>query len=87
MIRNIPKSVLTEGLDLPYTALYTEYVGKSRWSIRYRIVFTYEGSFWQTTFQEAATEMQDEGPWEYLDEVECVQVHQVEKLVKVWEPV
>lgn len=62
-------------------------VDNSRWSIIHEMVFEHEGKFYSTTYSVGATERQDESPWEYEDEVECVEVHKVEKIMKVWEPV
>lgn len=45
------------------------------------------GKFYQTTYSEGATEMQDERPWEYEDEVECEEVELREVKVKKWMPV
>lgn len=61
--------------------------GNSRWNILHSIIFSYGDKFYSAKYSVGATEMQDNGPWEYIDEVECTEVKQVEKLVKVWEPV
>ncbi|MCR8983057.1 hypothetical protein [Brevibacillus laterosporus] len=63
-------------------------VDQSRWSIFHDIIFKWtDGKYYSTGYSEGATECQEEAPWEYEDEVECVEVHQVEKMVKVWEAV
>ncbi|GAV11406.1 hypothetical protein [Paenibacillus sp. NAIST15-1] len=60
----------------------------SRWSIHHEIIFKWtDGKFYRAYYSVGATESQDEAPWEYEDEVECVEVYQVEKMVKVWEDV
>ncbi len=59
----------------------------SRWSVLHEIVFSLNGTHYSTGYSVGATEMQDEGPWEYDKEVECTEVHQVEKVVKVWKAV
>lgn len=74
-------------MELPDEALERKIIGTGRWSIHYEIIFKYNDKFYRTTYQEGATEQQDESPWEYEPEVECTEVKQVEKLVKVWEPV
>jgi hypothetical protein len=74
-------------LDLPDSAITDEIVGKRRWTITHKITFAYEGKYYQALYSEGATEMQDEGPWEYEPEVECTEVQQVERVVKVWEPI
>ena len=60
-----------------------------RWSIHHKIVFRdADGLFFQSHYSVGATENQDESPWEYdPEEIECEQVQEVEKLVKVWEPI
>lgn len=61
--------------------------GTSRWSIHYSMVFKYDGKTYQARYREGATEMQDESPWEYESEVECIEVRPVTKTVTVYEPV
>lgn len=61
-------------------------VDNSRWSIHHEIVFRHEGKFYGTGYSVGATESQDERPFEYdNDEIECPEMVQKEKLVKVWE--
>jgi hypothetical protein len=74
-------------LDLPYSAIHDEIFDTNRWSILHRCVFEMDGKFWLTDYSEGATEMQDESPWEYEDEVECVEVEEKEVTVKKWVPV
>ncbi|MDN9010043.1 hypothetical protein [Brevibacillus laterosporus] len=63
-------------------------VDQSRWSVYHDIIFKWiDGKYYSTGYSVGATECQDERPWEYEDEVECIEVHQVEKMVKVWEAV
>jgi hypothetical protein len=81
------KDFLRYELDLPHSAKENRIIDNSRWSISHEIIFEHEGKFYQTYYSVGATEQQDESPWEYEDEVECVEVQQVEKVVKVWEPV
>ena len=58
----------------------------SRWSVNYDAIFEHEGQFYRTSYSRGATEQQDESPFEFdEDEIECEEVEQVEKLVKVWE--
>lgn len=61
--------------------------GTGRWTINHRLTFEQNGVLYQTTYREGATECQDERPWEYVSEVECVVVRPVEKTVVVYEPV
>lgn len=81
---NLDKKHLTDELDLPYSALLDEITDTSRWSIHHRIIFDYQGKFYQAHYSEGATEMQDESPWEHEDEVECVEVELKEVKVKKW---
>ena len=81
------KEYLKNNLDLPYSALEDKIVDTSRWSVHHEIIFADQGKFYKTYYSEGATEMQDERPWEYDNEIECTEVHIIEKLVKVWEAV
>ena len=64
-----------------------EITDTSRWSIYHNIIFLADdGLYYSTNYSVGATEYQDESPFENEeDNIECEQVHQVEKLVKVWE--
>lgn len=62
-------------------------VDTSRWSIEYEAIVQHEGKHYRVFYSRGATEYQDEQPFEYDKEVELTEVHQVEKLVKVWENV
>jgi hypothetical protein len=58
----------------------------SRWSVGHKMIFKYkDGKCYQAYYSVGATESQDESPWQYLKEVECKEVRQVEKVTKVWE--
>lgn len=60
----------------------------SRWSIHYEEIFEHEGKYYRTYYVIGATEMQDERPYEYdEDMIDCPEVQQVEKLMTVWEEV
>jgi hypothetical protein len=72
---------------LPYSAIFDKLVDHTRWSVVHEIVFENRGKFYKTRYSVGATESQAEEPWEYEDEVECTEVHIVEKLVKTWENV
>ena len=75
---------LKEELDLPYSAVEDKVVDNSRWSIYHKIVFEYNGKHYSTYYSAGATEMQDESPWEYEEEVECIEVELKEVMVKKW---
>lgn len=53
----------------------------------HEIVFKDNGKFYSTTYSVGATEMQDESPWEYEREVECIEVELREVKVEKWMPV
>ena len=81
------KDYLINKLDLPCEAIKNDIVGQSRWSIEHEIVFEDKGKFYMTWYSEGATECQDERPWEYEDEVECIEVELREVKVKKWMPI
>ena len=82
------KDYLMDELDLPYeNTIVDRIVDTTRWSIIHEIVFEDNGKFYMTTYSEGATEIQDERPWEYDDEIECTEVELKEIKVKKWIPV
>lgn len=80
------KKLLFEN-DLPSAAIEDRITGLSRWNSKHEIVFELDGKHYQTTYERGATEMSEERPWEYEDEVECTEVHRVEVTCQVWRPV
>lgn len=64
-----------------------EITDHSRWSVHHYLIFEHEGKFWETSYSVGATEQQDERPWEYEDEVECVEVEKVEIVKTEWKAV
>lgn len=91
----ISKELLTETYGLPYSydcslehdveVIEDKVIGNSRWSIQHSLIFRVADNFYRAKYSVAATECQDEGPWEYEEEVEITPVHQVEKTILVWE--
>lgn len=67
--------------------ILNEIADLGRWSVHYELTFKYEDKIWFAHYSIGATEQQDESPWEYEDEVECLEVRPVEKIVTVYEPV
>jgi hypothetical protein len=63
-------------------------VDNGRWNIYYEGVFKHieSNKFYSTGWSLGATENQWKKPFEY-EEPTLTEVHQVEKIVKVWEPV
>lgn len=87
-VKKFSKDYLKDELDLPYSnTIIDKIIDTTRWSIVHEIVFEDNGKFYQTTYSEGATEMQDERPWEYEDEVECEEVELREVKVKKWMPI
>jgi len=79
------KDYLMDELDLPYeNTIVNRIVDTTRWSIIHEIVFEDNGKFYMTTYSEGATEIQDERPWEYDDEIKCIEVELKEVKVKKW---
>jgi hypothetical protein len=86
-MREFTKDELLE-MGLPENAVEDRITGQSRWSTDHSIVFKADdGKHYRTHYSEGSTEEQSEGPWEYEDVIVCEEVHQVEKVVKVWESV
>lgn len=81
----LPKEVMRDKLD--EGVIHDTIVDNSRWSIQHEIIFEHEGKNYRAYYSVGATEQQDESPWEFDTEVEVVEVHEVEKMVKVWEEV
>ena len=81
------KDYLKYELDLPCNSIVDRIVDTTRWSVVHEIVFEDNGKFYQTTYSVGATEMQYETPWEYVDEVKCIEVELREVKVKKWVPV
>jgi hypothetical protein len=77
---------LKNELDLPHSAIVNEITDTSRWSIHHKIVFEHEGKFYQTHYSEGATEIQDERPWEYDEDVDCIEVELKPVTVMKWVP-
>lgn len=77
------------GEDVGLTVISNDLTDTSRWSLHYDLVFKEEdtGKFYSVSYSRGATESQDEQPFEYDgDEIGCVEVQPVEKVVTVYEP-
>lgn len=68
------KDYLLDELNLPYSAIKSSITETSRWSIHYEIIFKDNDTFYKTWYSEGATESQEESPWEYDNDVECIEV-------------
>jgi len=80
MTRTFDSTTLIE-MDVPYggeCVISDTITGHSRWSVQHEVIFREPGDgpneAWMTWYSVGATEMQDESPWEYEKEVECVRV-------------
>jgi hypothetical protein len=78
------KDYLKNELNLPDNAIKNDIIDTSRWSIHHSIIFAYDNKFYRTWYSEGATECQDESPWEYDNDIECVQVELKEVMVRKW---
>jgi hypothetical protein len=69
-----------------YKVIQHKLIDNSRWSLVYEMIFQFEDKFYRTTYQQGATEQQDESPYEYEDDnIECPEVFPVEKTIIVYE--
>lgn len=63
-------------------------IDNSRWSITHRVVFSFpgqdDGTAWEAFYSSAATEYQDEAPWEYDNKVKCTLVRKMPVTVEEW---
>ena len=88
--REFPASLLKE-LDVPWggkCVVEDKIVDTTRWTVVHEVVFAYEGRHYRVDVHAPATERQDDmDPFNECDPVTCIEVEQVERLVKVWEPV
>ena len=64
----------------------SELIDTTRWSHIYRVIFSFDGKFYVTTYSQGATEYQDESAYEYDDdEIECREVVPVTKTIVTYE--
>lgn len=72
--------------NLVYKHLHKETWTEFRWSTSYRVVVVYDGKYYFMIYELGNTEYQEvdmfDGP-----EVELIECHEVERLMKVWEPI
>lgn len=87
MKKNFNTKYLREELDLPWSALEDKIIDTLRWSAIHEIIFELDGKYWRTEYSCGLTELQDEGPWDYEDEVECEEVEKKIIQVESWVPV
>lgn len=74
-----------------YTIIADEYVEKSRWLLHHELIFRepkQKETAWSVGYVSGATENQDCAPFEYEpDDVDCILVAPVEKVVITWKEV
>jgi len=56
-------------------------IGQSRWATRHQIIFEHENKTYRAQYQVGATEMQDECPWDDVEEVICTEVEPYQVMV------
>jgi hypothetical protein len=79
------KSILNKEIE-GASVISDEIVDHRRWAVAHELIFKdVDGLFYKTSYDRGATEYQDEGADFHSDEVKCIQVHQVEQTVLVWE--
>jgi hypothetical protein len=60
----------------------------TRWSSHHELVFSYDNTFYMTTYSRGLTESQDESPFQYdADMIECCEVAPVEIVKIEYQPV
>ena len=84
MVVTFSKQYLMNELDLPDNAILDEICDTSRWSVNHSIVFADKGKFYRANYSVGATEVQDESPWEYENNVECTEVELRDIVVRTW---
>lgn len=85
--RKFSKEFLVDELDLPESALEERIIDQRRWETVFEIIFEYEGKFYKTCYSAGSTEYQEHPIWEYEKEIECTEVHKVQKMIWDWAPV
>ena len=87
--RIFAKEVLQAALWDDFEGIETikdDIVDNTRWSIVHEWIFKFGDKFYSAGYSVGATESQDESPFEYDDdEIECVEVQAVERVVTVYE--
>lgn len=91
MTRKFPKDKLLEILwdeeDAEGKVVRDRIVDNDRWTIVHDLIFSWNDKLWRTGYRVEATEYQNEGPWEYDQEVKCTEVREVQKVVTDYEEV
>lgn len=71
--------------NVDWECIEDKIIDQRRWATVHEVIFKYNGKFYQTTYEVGSTEMQDTRPFENdPDMIDCQEVKQVEKMVKIW---
>lgn len=62
-----------------------KFLSRSRWHLRYRRVFMWEGKYYAYIYDQGATEYQEDEDDDPNDMVECPEVFPAEKTITVYE--
>jgi hypothetical protein len=73
--------LISEGKADGLTLIADEVTGNSRWSAQHEVLFKHEEKLYSTSYSKGLTEMQDEQPWDYENEVECHEMEAYERTV------
>ena len=82
------KEIAYGGRPNGFKIISNDIVDHSRWSIHHYVIFSFGERFFSTYYSVAATESQDERPYQDdPDEIECDEMKPVEKTITVYEKV
>lgn len=73
-----------EEMDYPYEFIDREFIEERRWYSIWSGVFEFEGKYYQTIYLSPATEMQDEDPWNYDEEIVATEVVRLPVVKYTW---
>lgn len=73
----LAKQYMLDALDDPALVVRDRITDLSRWSVNHELIFRHEGGLYRAFYRVGATEMQEESPWEYSDEVEATEMREV----------
>ena len=78
------KEFLMDELDLPWgkeNVIVDKCVDHRRWVSQHELIFKHGDKFYRTFYKMGLTECQEDRPWDYDDEVECVEVEPFEEVI------
>ncbi len=74
----IPKQEMLEILDDPERVVRDRITGNGRWSIHHELIFRHADKLYRATYRVGSTEIQDERPWDEMDQVEAKEVREIQ---------